>query len=578
MSKNHWIPRDTTFVPSGEINYDNSLKSEGKRSHQWFMDAGNDGPELFGNKRQAVEAITGEPVQGSENIFFWDNNSSFQSLPVQPADQLGGPKAMCFINLADRQVASLNSSEMCMARKFFDDQYGNELSVNLSMSHSTHDPSLFPNFGGIRKVRVNEVRDPDNNSSTSVGDHYGRSENGSIPIDAVYDKAHSSSMSLGMAYHNRNDGNMSMEAGFGKIGENFMSVGHSFNKDGGNFISMGQAFDRGSESMLSLDRSFPKEDGQFITMGPPYAKREANVMSMVSSFNKDHADFISMGENLGGVGDNFISVGSSFGKVKDNLMPIGRTYDKADSNAMLSDAAYQKGDPNALSMSQSYAGMSNIISFGSFLGEQVMNAPMGMIGNYDLLLDNNNLRHASDVPVQKNVDLSRGSTVNNCSTSKVNNSVTKNKEQKTVRKPASNNFPSNVKSLLSTGMLDGVSVKYVSWSREMNLRGIISGSGYRCGCPDCNLSKSLNAYEFERHAGCKTKHPNNHIYFENGKTIYAVVQELKNTPQELLFDAIQTVTGSPINQKNYRAWKESYQAATRELQRIYGKDEIVLPA
>jgi len=67
--------------------------------------------------------------------------------------------------------------------------------------------------------------------------------------------------------------------------------------------------------------------------------------------------------------------------------------------------------------------------------------------------------------------------------------------------------------------------------------------------------KALNAYEFERHAGAKTKHPNNHIYFENGKTIYAVVQELKNTPQDMLFDAIQNVTGSTINQKNFRIWK-----------------------
>jgi len=67
--------------------------------------------------------------------------------------------------------------------------------------------------------------------------------------------------------------------------------------------------------------------------------------------------------------------------------------------------------------------------------------------------------------------------------------------------------------------------------------------------------KALNAYEFERHAGAKTKHPNNHIYFENGKTIYSVVQELKNTPQEMLFDAIQNVTGSTINQKNFRGWK-----------------------
>lgn len=69
------------------------------------------------------------------------------------------------------------------------------------------------------------------------------------------------------------------------------------------------------------------------------------------------------------------------------------------------------------------------------------------------------------------------------------------------------------------------------------------------------LYKVLNAYEFERHAGCKTKHPNNHIYFENGKTIYQIVQELRSTPESLLFDTIQTVFGAPINQKSFRIWK-----------------------
>lgn len=67
--------------------------------------------------------------------------------------------------------------------------------------------------------------------------------------------------------------------------------------------------------------------------------------------------------------------------------------------------------------------------------------------------------------------------------------------------------------------------------------------------------QTVNAYELERHAGCKTKHPNNHIYFENGKTIYAVVQELKNTPQDMLFEVMQNVVGSPINQKNFNLWK-----------------------
>jgi hypothetical protein len=75
--------------------------------------------------------------------------------------------------------------------------------------------------------------------------------------------------------------------------------------------------------------------------------------------------------------------------------------------------------------------------------------------------------------------------------------------------------------------------------------------------------KVLNAYEFERHAGGKSKHPNNHIFFENGKSIYGVVQELQNSPQEMLFDAIQTVAGTTINQRNFRIWKgnENFQFA-----------------
>jgi len=156
-------------------------------------------------------------------------------------------------------------------------------------------------------------------------------------------------------------------------------------------------------------------------------------------------------------------------------------------------------------------------------------------------------------------------------TSSASETVSK-EDKKGSKKPTSNNFPSNVRSLLSTGMLDGVPVKYIAWSRE-EVHGIIRGSGYLCGCQSCNYSKVINAYEFERHAGCKTKHPNNHIYFENGKTVYGIVQELRSTPQNLLFEVIQTITGSPINQKSFRVWKDSFLAASRELQRIYAKDE-----
>ncbi|XP_054794394.1 uncharacterized protein LOC129315284 isoform X1 [Prosopis cineraria] len=153
-------------------------------------------------------------------------------------------------------------------------------------------------------------------------------------------------------------------------------------------------------------------------------------------------------------------------------------------------------------------------------------------------------------------------------------------EFKAAKNESPNSFPSDVIGLISTGMLDGVPVKYVLGNPGgvKELRGIIKGSGYLCRFLKFNTAYSthdlciqvLNALEFERHAGCKIKHPNNHIYFENGKTIYQIVQELRSTHESLLFDAIQTVFGAPVNQKAFRSWKESFQTATYELQRIYG--------
>eukprot|EP00262_Sarcandra_glabra_P017703 TRINITY_DN6155_c0_g1_i1.p1 TRINITY_DN6155_c0_g1~~TRINITY_DN6155_c0_g1_i1.p1 ORF type:complete len:289 (+),score=48.95 TRINITY_DN6155_c0_g1_i1:219-1085(+) len=147
----------------------------------------------------------------------------------------------------------------------------------------------------------------------------------------------------------------------------------------------------------------------------------------------------------------------------------------------------------------------------------------------------------------------------------------KKKEPKVSKNVLLNNFPTNVKSFLSTGLLEGVSVKYISGSGKKELRGIIKDSGYLCGCPMCNFTKVLNAHEFERHAGCLTKHPNSHIYLDNGKAIYSIVQELRSTPINLLDEVIRSVIGTPINEKRYRIWRESFKVASRKILEINGE-------
>ncbi|KAI3750001.1 hypothetical protein L2E82_20625 [Cichorium intybus] len=254
-----------------------------------------------------------------------------------------------------------------------------------------------------------------------------------------------------------------------------------------------------------------------------------------------------------------------------NFITMGPNYNE-DGNMTLMGHSYSGYDPAHRSTVSTSKDEDNSLSFGGFQDDSEM--PINgyyvkAMNNYGLPFDQSTVKTLQSSEI-KELDVSNViSVVNSPHGVKLKNKS----ESKPGRKEAPNSFPSNVRSLMATGILDGVPVKYVSLSRE-ELRGIIKGSGYLCGCQLCNHSKALNAYEFERHAGCKTKHPNNHIYFESGKTIYQIVQELRSTPESLLFDAIQNVTGSPINQKAFRSWKESFQAATRELQRIYGKDEL----
>ncbi|KAG8655349.1 uncharacterized protein LOC110613407 isoform X2 [Manihot esculenta] len=298
--------------------------------------------------------------------------------------------------------------------------------------------------------------------------------------------------------------------------------GHSFINESSIDISEGHTFNRENES-------------SFISMGQAYDKEDGNVTLMAHSYNRDA---------------HIVSTCAAYMKGDDNSNPISDTYSKEDAN---------------------------MISFGGFHDARDI-IPVGRpISSYDQSYNQPSVQTPEAVR-EKELDTSNANAAaSNTRVAKSKpESVSKNKQEvKTARKEAPNSFPSNVRSLISTGMLDGVPVKYVSLARE-ELRGIIKGSGYLCSCQSCNYSKVLNAYEFERHAGCKTKHPNNHIYFENGKTIYQIVQELRSTPESMLFDVIQTVFGAPINQKSFRIWKESFQAATRELQRIYGKEELNL--
>lgn len=518
------MAKGTGGVNDGERVYDNSSATEPKRSHQWFMD----GPEveLFPNKKQAIEVPGTNLFSGllNANVSPWGNVPSFQSFSGQFTERLFDSETDRTVNFEDRNIPSVVSEKM---RKVNEDLFGNDSSYGLSMSHSLEDPRLNPNYGGFRKVKVSEVKDSENGMRVLNEHAYNQGDNEAMLTPHVY-KADDNSGSMAFTYK--------------KEDENFICMSDSYNRADNSFISMGQPFNKGDEH---------------IGIGQTY-KENINIVSRSQTFNKGDS--------------NIISIGESYNKADESTMSTGHIYNKGEDSAISMGHDYSKGDNNMLSIGHSYNnGESTIISFG---GCDDDDANTSTISSYELLMGQPFPK--TEAMNEKNLGkLNANALVNQPHITAGAETVSRKKDdQKMSKKAPSNNFPSNVRSLLSTGMLDGVPVKYIAWSREKELQAVIKGSGYLCGCQSCNFSKVINAYEFERHASCKTKHPNNHIYFENGKTIYGIVQELRSTPQNMLFDVIQTITGSPINQKSFRLWKESFLAATRELQRIYGKDEV----
>lgn len=451
-------------ITDGDAAFDNASRIDPKRPHQWFVGAGE--PELFPNKKQAVQAPNCKSSIEISNVACWGNTSSFQSVPNQFIGRLFGSESVRPVNYDERNVSPVGTNDV--RRKGIENHFGEDASVGLTMSHAMEDPeaSCF-SFGGIRKVKVNQVKDSDNGMHAQK-EHSANMEN-------------NNDLSAGLSYNKENQ-------------NSYMTMGQVYGKEDDNVTLMGHTYNRGDANIRSTANPYVKGDDGVISLSDTYSKEDANIISFVG-FHDDH-----------------------------EIIPVGQPISNYD---------------------QPYSQSS--VQIAEAASEKDLNAP--------------NVNAVAASP--------------RVSKSKLEGFSKNKPDLKTSKKEAPNSFPSNVRSLISTGMLDGVPVKYVSVSRE-ELRGIIKGSGYLCGCQSCNFSKVLNAYEFERHAGCKTKHPNNHIYFENGKTIYQIVQELRSTPESLLFDTIQNVFGAPINQKAFRSWKESFQAATRELQRIYGKEELNL--
>ncbi|RDY12932.1 Increased DNA methylation 1, partial [Mucuna pruriens] len=113
-------------------------------------------------------------------------------------------------------------------------------------------------------------------------------------------------------------------------------------------------------------------------------------------------------------------------------------------------------------------------------------------------------------------------------------------------------FPSKLKDLLSSGILEGLPVNYVRGmkAKATELLGVISGTEIVCYCEVCNGVEVVTPAIFELHAGSLNKRPAEHILLENRSTLRDVMNTFLNIPLGTLEEAMKMVLGGFIMKKS----------------------------
>ncbi|XP_050899565.1 uncharacterized protein LOC127106299 isoform X7 [Lathyrus oleraceus] len=125
-------------------------------------------------------------------------------------------------------------------------------------------------------------------------------------------------------------------------------------------------------------------------------------------------------------------------------------------------------------------------------------------------------------------------------------------------KPAFSNskkFPSKLKDLLDSAVLDGLKVKYVRGIRvrkpgEKDSPGVIKTTGIECYCDICKGVEVVSPAIFEVHAGSANKRPPEYTFLENGNTVRCVMNAFLNSPIDKMEDSVHAVLGNFTMQKS----------------------------
>lgn len=419
-----------------EIPYSGSSRMELKRSHQWLTEPS--GSELFGNKRQLAE------IDAHFNLPAWDSSLVLDDCLFDPANAHSS-------DLLARYVSPINGQRIEEGRLYIEEQCGNVSSIGLPVFHTLRDSSF--DLDTIRKVKLNQVSDPTNMPASMV-QLYG--EGISTPSETG-PSGQDNPLSFGQHSSDVNESFLSPGPFYSKTDVNFIPNFTNERVDG--VIPMGDIFDKGDGNVFST--CYPFEKG---LVGQSLQKADCNVFSMSPSYNKGQEYLMSL-----------------LDKVPENLFMAESNYDKENANVLSGGgSSYTEGGEMAYMVSSqgradenndriSHEDRSKIISFGDYQKETTIGSSVTVTNS------NENFSHAP-ANAKDHLHVEAGENMSfECrnplyGSPRVDTSLMpKSKDSKTAKKGSTNTFPSNVKALLSTGMFDGVTVKYYSWSREVSL-------------------------------------------------------------------------------------------------------------
>lgn len=418
-----------------------SSRIELKRSQQWFLDSSD--TDLFPNKKQIVEGpnrtLFSELL--TSNTSHCENASSFQPVTGHFNERLFDPETERNINFNHGNDSSVGIDAVDLEIKVLEDSF---------KSNSSSDPRSGLGYSGIRKVKVGQVNNSEDYMSAALEQVCSSGDSDIMPLSHAYSKAGDASITMGL----------------------------SFKKKDENVISMTNMFNREDDSLISMDQSYDK-DGCRISIGQSYKINNNSIRIryclnkdaiLMSNPFKDNDDVIPVGQSFSMDDNNVTSIGQIFNKDIDDTLCIGQTDNNADDSSLSLGHTCNTMSNRGLSMGLSFStGESTVISFQGLNDFEEGSPSERLECSHDLLMGQSPVQNSEALDQKRLIDSSASLFASDAQMiSQGDFSPNKKVDQKTNKKAPLNNFPSNVRSLLSTGIFDGVPVKYVSWSSEVN--------------------------------------------------------------------------------------------------------------